>query len=845
MRLDAERLVFIPVKPAVEVDGGLAARAGEIVVVDAQREAVVVGAGGDGRVEHGQGAGPQFGAEEVGEEGVAPVVETQLDVAQVVLFEGDALRAEAPVQDAVVRDAQGEVGAGGDEGAGREARQQFAGVAEVQVHLVVAAAVGGEFVGEQFGQLAAQGDFFQVFGEVRDGTVAAEAALEEVGGQVDLLPVAVGSRVHPDVAEAVRAGLVHQAEVGDPDVAVEALAGPDHVGMKAGGDAGQFASCIETEGRQIGLGDTAVQAVACLPATGLEVRQAAQIQPQQGIGALDAAFRHAVVQRADDVDVAEVVAERADFLDVQGVDMGVRQAGAEDGAQAGPDGGGTQDVHAQHVAEVQLAGVQVERHLDGARGIHSVAQLAQEREFAAGALHQDVQVEVVEGALGRGLDGERNVVGDAAQVRRRFVRGQAAEEMGDGGGRSGQIRQPGVQLRKFQVGQSRDTGVRGGGQAGSGLREDQALDVQVVDVAVHVATPDVQDQRAAVEGAAEVGDGLQADGGALQLRFDAYPVNEVGHIREGAVAQGEGAHAQVGPVVAQEDVLEEGAVHEPEFDAGGELFDDVTGAFLGRQAVDEAGDLGVGHAEAVDDQVQAEVQVVEVDADPLVGALVREKTVHPETEVLDSQLLDVEEVVPARRISVWFQVEDAGQVVLVFLARFSDEVEAAALDGHAPQVQAFPAEDAAEAEGGRDGLGLEDGVGRPPAALVFVLEVGHAVDQLDVADHENARGHDLELVVLHAAVHDGGELIQSDFGQAGLDHRRLNGNDECHQQHCQQADNARDDISRFPVHGICNLQIYEFLRAFLLSLPGNSIANGRHHSRHRIFLRRHLGGRHP
>ena len=91
MRLHAERSFFIAVEAAVKVDGGLSARSGEIVIVDAQREVVVVGTGVDGRVEHGQGAGPQFGTEDAGEEGVVAVVEPQLDVAQVVLVEGDAL----------------------------------------------------------------------------------------------------------------------------------------------------------------------------------------------------------------------------------------------------------------------------------------------------------------------------------------------------------------------------------------------------------------------------------------------------------------------------------------------------------------------------------------------------------------------------------------------------------------------------------------------------------------------------------------------------------------------------------------------------------------------------------
>ena len=127
-------------------------------------------------------------------------------------------------------------------------------------------------------------------------------------------------------------------------------------------------------------------------------------------------------------------------------------------------------------------------------------------------------------------------------------------------------------------------------------------------------------------------------------------------------------------------------------------------------------------------------------------------------------------------------------------------MEVAVLDGHAPQPEAFLAEQAGQREGGRDALGPEHGVGRGPAAAVDVFGVGIGVHQLDVADHEHAGGHHLEFVVLDAPVHDGGELVEGQFGEPGLEIRRLDGHGESHDQDRQETDDPREYIALFPIH---------------------------------------------
>ena len=108
VRLDDQLAVLlVPEHAAFEVDGGFAARTGEIVIMDAQGEGVVVRAERDGGVEHGQRAGPQLRADDVGQQGAVPVVEEEVDVAEIILAEGDAVGTDAAVQPALVRRGQG------------------------------------------------------------------------------------------------------------------------------------------------------------------------------------------------------------------------------------------------------------------------------------------------------------------------------------------------------------------------------------------------------------------------------------------------------------------------------------------------------------------------------------------------------------------------------------------------------------------------------------------------------------------------------------------------------------------------------------------------------------------
>ena len=677
------------------------------------------------------------------------------------------------------------------------------------IHGVVAAAVLFEFVRKEGVEVAAYGDFLQVPGELRDGAVALEARFEEGGVQADLLPGPVRAGVDLQVADPVRAFLVRQAEAFQPDAAVEALVEADQVRMQAGGDTGQLAAGVYAEGGHIGICNLPVHAVAGPAVLRLQVQHAGQVETQQGIVALDAAGGRIVVQRTDDADIVDVMPEGMDAVDEEGVQGGFRQATAvgEDGMDAGPQRGGAEDVDAQDVAEVQFVGRQVQRELDRTDRIHRVADRSREVECAGGALHLDVEVQIVERTRRFDLEGQRDVVGDGTEIRSGFLGGEAAEEAREARGRARQVLELGVQRGHLDVRQAVEVGVRGGGDVGVSLSEDQAVDGHVAYGSFHMASADLQDRRAVDKGPGEVGQGLQRAARALQVAFDGDRVDKIAEILRRFVFQGQGADVNVRPGVAQDEVFEQGAVHEAELAAGREILDHVAGLLPGGQALDVAADLGVGDGEFIGCEVQGDVQVIEVDPEAFVRAVVGEEAVHSEAEILDTQLLDIENIVPGRGRVARLQVENTGEVVVVFLAGFADQVEAAALDGDAAHVQTLLAEQTAQAEGGRELVDVGDGVGRSPAAAVDVFCVGMRVDQLEVADDDHAGGHDLELVVIHTAVHDGNELVEREFGQAGLDQRGLNGDDKRHEQHCQQADNARDDISLFPVHVRCNLQI--------------------------------------
>ena len=246
-------------------------------------------------------------------------------------------------------------------------------------------------------------------------------------------------------------------------------------------------------------------------------------------------------------------------------------------------------------------------------------------------------------------------------------------------------------------------------------------------------------------------------------------------------------------------VFDQGFVH-ADLGAGGEPVHGIAGLFRDETAVDRSLDLAVVHADAVaGEQAHQHVQVVEVETVAGVAAAIGQETVHPQAEILDPQLLDVKDIPFGEGGLSAAQVEDAGEVVAVF-ARFHGEVEEGVLDRDAADVQALPAQEPGDGEGGRDLFGAEDGVHRRPAATVDVLGVGGGVHELDVADHQHAGGHHLQLVVLHAAVHDGGQLVEGDFRQARLYIGGLDGYESSHQQHDQQAEDATDNVSSFPVH---------------------------------------------
>ena len=642
MRPELQDAFFVAADRAREVDGGFAGGAGETVVADAQRELVVVRGRVDGRVQHRQRAGAQLGADDVGAERLREIVQEDLDVAQVVGAEGEAVGFDPAVEEVVV-DGELDARAVGHVEAGQDQRQQLAGVVELQLHVVVAGIAGFHAFRVQGGEVALQRDVLDVPDEIADGGVAADAAVEERGVQADPLLRPFGLGVQADVADGVRALAVGQDEVLQRRLAVEAAVLLHQVGADAGGDV-RHEAAFDAHRGQVRVVDGADQAVAAAVGVRLQVDQAGQFEPERGIVALDAAAGRAVQQGAGHADVMEVAPEGVDFLDAEGIDPGGRESGGRQrGVGAGVHRDRAEGLDAEDVAEVQLARADVQRGLERPAGLGEVIDDSVDVEIAGGALQAAVHVQLRDRAARLQLQGEGNAVGELAEVRRALA-GDAGQELGEGGGRAREVLDLHVERQAGDVGQPGDAAGEHRGDAGGKLVERETVHAEVADRTVDAAAADVQRDRAAVEAAGEVGERLQGEARTEEFAFEADLVEEIGQGVRGGEVQREQAHAQVRPGIAEPEVLDERPAV-ADLDAGAELLDAVAGLLPGRQAVQGPRHLRVRHLEVVAGDVGRDVQVLEVDAETLVGPLVGEEARHPETEVLDAELLDVKDVV--------------------------------------------------------------------------------------------------------------------------------------------------------------------------------------------------------
>ena len=145
-------------------------------------------------------------------------------------------------------------------------------------------------------------------------------------------------------------------------------------------------------------------------------------------------------------------------------------------------------------------------------------------------MHLDVEVQIVERTRRFDLEGQRDVVGDGTEIRSGFLGGEAAEEAREARGRARQVLELGVQRGHLDVRQAVEVGVRGGGDVGVSLSEDQAVDGHVAYGSFHMAAADLQDRRAVDKGPGEVGQRLQGATRALQVAFDGYHVDEIAEI---------------------------------------------------------------------------------------------------------------------------------------------------------------------------------------------------------------------------------------------------------------------------------------------------------------------------
>ena len=471
---------------------------------------------------------------------------------------------------------------------------------------------------------------------------------------------------------------------------------------------------------------------------------------------------------------------------------------SQDGSGAGAERGGTEQVDAQQAAQVELLRLCVRIDFDRPLRVQQVAELSAEARLAGGAVERAAVGEASDRSAGAELQGQGNAAGILADGGE-AARQEGRRELVHACRREFEVFDLQIEHELLHLGQADDGAVHGARDAGMFLGEGQARDMEVVDVALDLAAPDLEHGGIVLEFGNEPGCGLYGQLRGLHVGFNPHLREEIRQRIEAVVVQRDAPHVEVRPGVTEMQVFDQGPVH-AYFRAGGEPVQGIAGLLRDEAAVDGGEDLAAVHAYAVaGQQAHQDVEVVEVEAVAGVAAVVGQEAVHPETEILDPELLDIEDVARGEFAVPAGQVEDAGDVVAVF-AGLGDEVEEGVLDRDAAYVQALSAQEPRDVEGGRDLLGAEDGVHRGPAPSVDVFGVGGGVHELHVADHQHARGHHLQLVVLDAAVHDGGQLVEGDLGQARLDIGGLDGHECRHQQYDQQTEDTSDYVCTFPVH---------------------------------------------
>ena len=228
-------------------------------------------------------------ASHVGAERVVPVVEDQPEILQVPGAEGEAAGRDVSVDASVFAHLEPQGGVLLDIQAGDEESEHFAGVEELEVHLVGRSVPGLARLLQQGRELLPDHQVLEVGDHVHQRLVPDEGALGEAGLEQHPVDVVVRVRAGPDVADVVPSVRVLQLDVPEVDLAQEVpVARADEVRIGLEGDLGR-PPLVDVEGVEVGIADIGEELVGGVPRAGGQVELALDEGVQVRVVAHDAA----------------------------------------------------------------------------------------------------------------------------------------------------------------------------------------------------------------------------------------------------------------------------------------------------------------------------------------------------------------------------------------------------------------------------------------------------------------------------------------------------------------------------------------------------------------------------